>query len=78
MAFLEAQIDFPEEEDTLSLTKKILKERAEKVLETISSLVGSYENGKITTEGLKLAFIGPPNAGKSSLMNELLEKIELS
>ena len=74
MAFLEAQIDFPEEEDTLALTKKILKERAEKVLGTISSLVGSYENGKITTEGLKLALIGPPNAGKSSLMNELLEK----
>ena len=74
MAFLEAQIDFPEEEDTLALTKKVLKDRATKVQENIHNLVGSYENGKITTEGLKLALIGPPNSGKSSLMNELLEK----
>lgn len=74
MAFLEAQIDFPEEEDTIAITRDQLKIRARKVLETISSLIASYENGKITSEGLKVALIGPPNAGKSSLMNELLGK----
>lgn len=74
MAFLEAQIDFPEEEDTLLLTRAILKEKALKVLSTINHLIASYENGKITSEGLKIALIGPTNAGKSSLMNYFLQK----
>ena len=74
MAFLEAQIDFPEEEDTIAISRSILKEKAKKVFETIQSLITSYENGKITSEGLKVGLIGPPNAGKSSLMNALLEK----
>ena len=74
MSFLEAQIDFPEEEEITALSRKGVKEKAEKVLLSISKLVSSYENGKITSEGLKVALIGPPNAGKSSLMNEFLQK----
>lgn len=74
MAYLEAQIDFPDEEDVSDLTIKSLKNRSIKVLESIDELVSSYENGKITSEGLKVALIGPPNAGKSSLMNEFLQK----
>ena len=74
MAFLEAKIDFPEEEDPAGYERPEIKKRAKLVLEHINKLISSYENGKITSEGLKIALIGPPNAGKSTLMNYFLQK----
>jgi tRNA modification GTPase len=38
----------------------------------LAELVGDWERGRLVREGLSLAIVGPPNAGKSSLLNALL------
>ena len=38
----------------------------------LAALVGDWERGRIVREGVSLAIVGPPNAGKSSLLNALL------
>jgi tRNA modification GTPase len=39
---------------------------------SLAELVGDWERGRNVREGLSLAIVGPPNAGKSSLLNALL------
>ena len=38
----------------------------------LDALIGDWERGRFVREGLSLAIVGPPNAGKSSLLNALL------
>ena len=40
----------------------------------LARLIGDWERGRLVREGLALAIVGPPNAGKSSLLNALLEE----
>lgn len=73
MVDIEASIDYPEydvEEVTYAKAINIL-ENIRKELEKLSN---SFENGKIIKEGISLAIIGKPNAGKSSLLNEFLKE----
>ncbi len=73
LAFLEARIDFPEEEETSALSLKQIEQRVQKVYSAVCSLMETYESGKVSSQGLKVALLGPPNAGKSTLMNTLLQ-----
>jgi len=72
LAYLEARIDFPEEGDTQDVGLAQVNERALKVQKTIAALLASYQSGRVASQGLKVAIIGAPNAGKSTLMNTLL------
>ena len=74
MAYLEAQIDFPDEGDTAHVKVKDVEIRIEKVQAEILRLIDTYESGKVATHGLRLVLMGAPNAGKSTLMNTLLRK----
>jgi tRNA modification GTPase len=71
LATLEAHIDFAEDEVGAFNAAPHLS--ALKVLEErLSALLASYDVGLRVREGLRVAFLGKPNAGKSSLFNALL------
>ncbi len=72
-AHVEAYIDFPEE-DIDGLTEAEIKKEIIKVRDEIDKLIEGYEEGKIYREGLRVAIVGKPNVGKSSLLNALLMK----
>lgn len=72
MAYLEAQIDFPDEGDTASVDRSHVRVRTARVEAGIARLLASYDSGRVATRGLGVALFGQPNAGKSSLMNAFL------
>ena len=71
LAHVEAHIDFPEEDiapDTLSQ----LLARLEHGVAFMDELLRTAPEGQILRRGIRAAIIGRPNAGKSSLLNQLL------
>ncbi len=73
MADIEASIDYPEYDEVEITSAKIL-EILLRNREKLSKLENSFSNGKILRDGIKTAIIGRPNAGKSSLLNLLLNE----
>jgi len=70
LSFVEAKIDFPEEDLPEDNLKKI-KEDSLDVLNEINKILNDQKVGEIIREGFKIAIVGPTNAGKSSLLNNL-------
>ena len=70
LSFVEAKIDFPEEDLPEDNLKKIKKDSSE-VLNEINKILNDQKVGEIIREGFKIAIVGPTNAGKSSLLNNL-------
>jgi tRNA modification GTPase len=67
---LAAALDFPDEVEAPA--PDALAARIEAVDRVLGELTLSWERGRIVREGLGVAIVGPPNAGKSSLLNALL------
>ena len=74
LALLTAIIDFPDEEDVNGTQLKAVDDVVTRVRSSIVELLGTYENGDIASGGLKVALVGEPNAGKSTLLNYLLKE----
>ena len=70
LSFIEAKIDFPEEDLPDENVKQIKKDTSE-VLNQIKKILDDQKVGEIIREGFKIAIVGPTNAGKSSLLNNL-------
>ena len=70
LSFVEAKIDFPEEDLPEENLKKIKKDSSD-VLKEINKILSDQKVGEIIREGFKIAILGPTNAGKSSLLNNL-------
>jgi tRNA modification GTPase len=73
VALLEAGIDFAEDDVSVAPAREILA-RIEPIASGIAQLVSSFRYGKLVHDGLRLAIVGRPNVGKSSLFNRLLEQ----
>lgn len=68
--YVEAAIDFPEEEINFLADKKIT-EMLENIIEEINQTKNAANCGAILREGLAVVIAGSPNAGKSTLINQL-------
>jgi tRNA modification GTPase len=73
LSFVEAKIDFPEEDLPNENIKKIKKDSTD-VLNELNKILDDHKVGEIIREGFKIAIVGPTNAGKSSLLNNLANR----
>lgn len=73
LALVEAYIDFPDDDlgetDVASILVSVGEARS-----IITGLLQTFEEGRITRDGISVLIVGKPNAGKSSLLNRLLKE----
>ena len=72
-SLLELELDFSEEEVEFA-DRKRLRDLADELLGVLHRLAASYSTGRSLKDGVPVVIAGAPNAGKSTLLNQLLEE----
>jgi tRNA modification GTPase len=70
-AEIEARLDFSDESDVSAELPQAVIDNVNALAHELADAVESVGRGRIVREGLRVALAGPPNAGKSSLLNAL-------
>lgn len=70
----EVNIDYPEYEDVEQLNNDVLLPKINFLLEELQQLIKISRQSKMLYEGIKVAIVGKPNSGKSSVLNALLNE----
>ena len=73
LSHIEAKIDFPDEDLPKNIISEIQK-ISNNVLTEIKKTLNDQKVGERIREGFKIAIVGPPNSGKSSLLNYLSKR----
>ncbi len=69
---IEVTIDFPEFEDIEEVSREQVIEVCGEINKEVALLIKHGKQGQIIKEGVKVAIIGKPNVGKSSLLNAMI------
>ena len=74
IANIEVNIDYPEYEDAVIVTKKLIKEKIENIIDRLKVIVSKSEDQLLIKNAIKISIVGKPNVGKSSILNKFLNE----
>ena len=73
MGYIESALDDPEHYDLEGFSSRLYHVTKEEI-QKLKNILDNFENGRMHSEGIRTVIVGKPNAGKSSLMNLLLDE----